>query len=228
MSLRKWIPPLIVVASIIASILVYSQLPGSVPTHWDASGRVNGWSDRAWGAFVIPVILLVMWGLIRFLPRIDPRGENYVKFGGAFEGMFISVMLFLLALHFVVLRAALGYHVDMQRIIPIAMGLMFVAIGFFLPRAHPNWFVGIRTPWTLSSDVVWEKTHRLGGKVFVTAGVLIVLSAFIVPHSAHVAMFALIAISAAILLVYSYLEWRREGSPHGTAPRGTLSEGKSR
>jgi uncharacterized membrane protein len=215
--MRKLIPPLIVVVAIIASVLVYGNLPPSMPTHWNTDGDVNGWSSRAFGAFLIPVMLAFFWLLMRFVPRIDPRGQNFAKFRGAFEGMIIAFMLFLLGVHVIVLRAALGYHVQMQRVVPIAIGALFVVLGFFLPHTQPNWFVGIRTPWTLSSDVVWEKTHRLGGKVFVGAGFLIILAAMIAPASTHITMFALIAISVGVLLVYSYREWKREGSPRHPA-----------
>ena len=211
--MRKLIPPLIVLAAIVASVVVYGKLPASMPTHWNADGDVNGWSSRAFGAFLMPVMLAFFWLLMRFVPRIDPRGENFAKFGGAFEGIIIAVMLFLLGLHIVVLRAALGHHAEMQRIVPIGIGLLFVVIGALLPQAQPNWFVGIRTPWTLSSDLVWQKTHRLGGKIFIGMGLLIVLASILAPGSAHITMFALIAISVAVLVVYSYSEWKREGSP---------------
>jgi len=208
--MRKWIPFLIVAVAVVASLAVYPRMPATVPTHWDVAGRPNGWSSRQWGAWVMPVVLLAMAVLIRFLPTIDPRGNNYSKFSGAFEGIIISVMLFTLGLHVIVLMAALGYPVAMQRVLPLGIGVLLVVIGNLLPRARPNWFVGIRTPWTLSSDRVWEKTHRLGGKLFVAAGILSVLGALVVPAVAHIVMFCSIAIAAASALIYSYLEWRKE------------------
>jgi uncharacterized membrane protein len=119
-------------------------------------------------------------------------------------------MLFMLALHIVVLRASLGYPVDMRRVVPIGIGLVFLAIGNLLPRARPNWFVGIRTPWTLSSDRVWEKTHRFGGRVFVAAGILITLAGLFAVQWAHAVAFTVILITVTTVLVYSYLEWKRE------------------
>src|SRR4051812_32634945 len=114
--MRKLIPPLIVLAAIVASVVVYGDLPASMPTHWNTDGDVNGWSSRVFGAFLMPVMLAFFWLLLRFIPRIDPRGQNFAKFGGAFEGIMIAVMLFLLGLHFLVLRAALGHHVAMERV----------------------------------------------------------------------------------------------------------------
>jgi uncharacterized membrane protein len=204
--MRKWIPLLIIAVAIIASAVVYPKLPPSVPIHWDMSGHPNGWSSRLWGAWLMPIILVAIWGLTRVLPAIDPRGSNYAKFGDAFEGM-----------HIITLRAALGHPVAMERVVPIGIGLLFVAIGNLLPRARPNWFVGIRTPWTLSSDRVWEKTHRFGGRVFVLGGILIVLGALVTVQWAHVVMTTVILLCLATVLAYSYLEWKREQSPARSA-----------
>ncbi len=208
--MRKWIPLLIIAAAFGASAIVYPMLPATIPTHWNLAGQPDKWSSRLWGAWMLPVFILGAWALTRVLPAIDPRGANYAKFGGAFEGIVISVMLFMLALHIVVLRASLGYPVDMRRVVPIGIGLVFLAIGNLLPRARPNWFVGIRTPWTLSSDRVWEKTHRFGGRVFVAAGILITLAGLFAVQWAHAVAFTVILITVTTVLVYSYLEWKRE------------------
>jgi len=208
--MRKWIPLLIVVAAFLATAVVYQSLPATIPTHWSVEGQANGWSSRIWGAWMIPFFLLGMWAMFRFLPAIDPRGRNYAKFGGAFEGIMISLMLFALGLHLIVLRAALGYPVEMRRVLPIGVGVLFIVIGNLLPRARPNWFIGLRTPWTLSSDRVWEKTHRFGGRIFVAGGVLMILAALFSAQWAHVVLFAVVLLCSAGAFIYSYLEWKRE------------------
>lgn len=215
--MRKWIPLLIVVAAVIASAVVYPRLPERIPTHWELSAHPsgteptpNGWSGRLTGAWGLPIFLLGMWALVIILPKIDPRGGNYSKFGGAFEGIIISIMLFMLGMHIIILRAALGYPVAMQRIVPIGVGVLFVVIGNLLPRARPNWFVGIRTPWTLSSDRVWEKTHRIGGQAFVAGGILIVLAALVMEQWAHIVLIVVVLLCTATVLIYSYVEWKRE------------------
>ena len=213
--MRKWIPLLIITAAVIASALVYSDLPARVPTHWNLRGEVDDWSSRAWGAWAIPVVIALMWGLMLLLPSIDPRGSNYAKFGGAFEGIMLSVMLFMLALHGLILRAALGYPVAMDRVVPVGVGLLFVVIGNLLPRARPNWFVGIRTPWTLSSDRVWEKTHRVGGRLFVLGGILIVLSSFLGAGWGQGVLIAVVVACSLGAVGYSFIEWRKEKSVGG-------------
>ena len=213
--MRKWIPMLIVVAAFLATAVVYPRLPATMPTHWSVEGQANGWSSRIWGAWMIPLFLLAMWAMFRFLPAIDPRGRNYAKFGGAFEGIMISLMLFALGLHVIVLRAALGYPVEMRRVLPIGVGVLFIVIGNLLPRARPNWFIGLRTPWTLSSDRVWEKTHRFGGRIFVAGGILLIIAALFSAQWAHFVLFAVVLLCSAGAFIYSYLEWKREQTAAG-------------
>jgi uncharacterized membrane protein len=211
--MRKWIPLLIVAVAVIASAVVYTNLPVTVPTHCDMLGRPNGWGSRVWGAWVIPIVMLLLWALTRVLPTIDPRGANYAKFGGTFEAIVISILLYMLGLHLIILRASLGYPVAMQRVLPIGVGILLVLIGNLLPRARPNWFIGIRTPWTLSSDRVWEKTHRVGGRAFVAGGLAILIAALVAPQWAHYVLVAVVVVCSLGAVLYSYIAWRREQTP---------------
>ncbi len=208
--MRKWIPLLIVVAAFVASAIVYPRLPATIPTHWNIDGQPDGWSSRAFGALIFPVLMLGMWGLLRVLPAIDPRGANYAKFGGAYEAIVDALMIFLFGMHVVVLRAALGDPVQVGRVVPFGIGVLLIVIGNLLPRCRPNWFIGIRTPWTLSSDRVWEKTHRLGGRLFVAAGLLIAMVALFWAQWIHIVQLTAIVLAAGSAVTYSYLQWRRE------------------
>lgn len=216
--MRKWIAPLIVVASIIITAVVFPRLPATLPTHWNLSGQVDGYSSRAWGAWAMPSMLLLLWAMLRWLPAIDPRGENYARFTGAFEGIIVLVMLFVFAAHMVILAAALGQPVSMDRLAPAGMGLLLMGVGNLLPRARPNWFVGIRTPWTLSNDRVWERTHRVGGYFLVFGGALIVVAAIAAPTLAFPVMVGVCAGSAIFLLLYSYVAWRQERATESVRP----------
>jgi len=210
--MRKWIPAGIVATAIIASLAVFSRLPATIPTHWGPGGQASGWAPRLWGAFVMPVILIFIAGLMRALPSIDPRKSNYPKFSGTFDAIFISTMLFLLVMHFALLAAGLGYPIAMDRIASVGVGLLLIVLGNLMPRARPNWFIGVRTPWTLSSDRVWEKTHRLAGYVLVIAGIVVALLGLSGARFAPFVMGPVIGVAALFLVVYSYVEWRREGS----------------
>ncbi len=214
--MRKLIAPLIVVASIIVTLVVFPRLPAAIPTHWNFSGEVDGYGSRTWAAWLMPGMLVLMWGMLRWLPAIDPRGANYARFSSAFEAMIVLVMLFLFAIQMVILTSALGQPVTVDRLAPAGMGLLLICLGNLLPRARPNWFVGIRTPWTLSSDRVWERTHRVGGYLLVAGGALTVLAAIVAPRWGLHVMIGVCAVSGLSLLVYSYIAWRQERSSTGT------------
>jgi uncharacterized membrane protein len=167
--MRKWIPYLLIIAAVVASIVVYPRMPERVPTHWNMAGEVDGWSSRFFAAWLSPVMMAVMLVILRALPHIDPRRANYAKFSGMYEALIMVTMAFMLGIHLMLLSLATGSQVPVARVIPAAVGVFFMIIGAMLPRAHPNWFVGIRTPWTLTSDASWQKTHRLGGALFIAS-----------------------------------------------------------
>jgi len=208
--MRKWIPALLVIIAVVATLAVYPRLPEQVPTHWNVNGDVDDWSSRLWGSWTIPLVMAFMLLAFRAFPLIDPRRENYPKFAGAYEGILLIVLLFMLALHLSLLATMLGRPVAILRLMPVGIGLLLVGIGALLPRAHPNWFIGIRTPWTLSNDRVWERTHRVGGYVMIATGVLIAASAFLAPLWTHRVMAGAIAAMAIIVVAYSYFAWKQE------------------
>jgi uncharacterized membrane protein len=208
--MRKWIPPLLVIAAVVSTLAVYSRLPELVPTHWNMSGEVDDWSSRLWGAWMIPLVMAVMLLGFRAFPLIDPRRENYPKFAGAYEGILIIILLFMLALHLSMLSTMLGNRFAIMRMLPVGIGLLLIGIGALLPKARANWFIGIRTPWTLSNDRVWDRTHKFGGAVMIATGVLVAASALLVPLWTHRVMAAAIAAMAVIVVVYSYFAWKQE------------------
>lgn len=208
--MRKWIPLLIIAVAFLASAAVYQDLPERVATHWNLSGEVDGWTSLPWGAFMLPLMLLAGLAMFHLLPRIDPRRANYSKFRDTYEILIITIMTFMLGVHLLVLANALGRNVSIERLIPIGVAVLFMVIGNLLPRTRPNWFIGIRTPWTLSSDRVWERTHRLGGHLFVAAGVVTLLTALVAPTVAIRVLISGAVIISVGLLAYSYFTWRQD------------------
>ena len=206
--MRKWIPGSLIAAAWAISFAAYHRLPTRIPTHWGVSGQANGWSGRSIGAFGIPVLMLLIWGLCYWLPMIDPRRDNYAKFRGAYDVVVAAVLAVMLVLHAAIIGVSLGRNVPIPAVTSLAVGMLLVVVGNFLPRARPNWFFGIRTPWTLSSDRVWDRTHRLGGRVMVVAGLLIAVSGFVASPWPAV-LIPVAAISATVIpIVYSYVAWR--------------------
>jgi len=207
--MRKWLAPLLIVASIAFTAAVYPELPDRVATHFGLNGP-NGWSPRALAAGFLPAITIVVWGILLIAPKIDPRGANYAQFAETYENLILIIVGALVVLHVLMLGYALGWPISITRLIPVVIGAMIVGIGTLLPNAKSNWFFGIRTPWTLASDRVWDRTHRVGGWLMVAAGLLI---AMIGIASSDAWVWFLIATSFALLLspvVYSYFAWREE------------------
>jgi len=222
--MRKWIPAAFLVAGLVFSLVVYSRLPATMAIHWNLRGEPDGFGSRMLGAFIIPAVALSIWLVMRFIPFIDPRRANIEKFREAFDVLLTTIVGVLMVIHVAMLGYALGWPVSVARVAPIAVGTLFVVLGNLLPRFRSNFFFGIRTPWTLSSEQVWMKTHRLGGYLMVLSGLVIIATAFF--HSAaffHVAL-GVVGAMAAATIVYSYVLWRSEtrhasavGPRHGSS-----------
>lgn len=210
--MRRWYPALLVVLTFAASIFAYPRLPDRVPTHWNIHGQVDAYGSRWIATFLIPGMLIALWGLLRVLPRIDPRRENYASMQGTYD-LVVNVTLTLLAVvHFVVLGAVMGAPISIGRVVPAIIGGALVIIGKVLPRARPNWWFGIRTPWTLSNDRVWERTHHVGGYVMMVVGVLAILASVLDLTIASVAVGIAAGALGLGLIAYSYFAWKQETS----------------
>lgn len=210
--MRRWFAPLLIVASVAFSLAMYARLPQRMPVHWGLQGEVDRYGSRIEGAFFVPLMMLVLWGLMRFLPRIDPRRANYEKFADTYDLLVNSLMALFAVMHVAVIGAALGWPISMGRLMPVLIGLEFIILGNALPRARPNWWFGIRTPWTLSNDRVWTRTHRVGGYLLAAAGVVMLLSALLPSMWTFALGIAALAAAGFGSLVYSYFAWKQETS----------------
>lgn len=187
------------------TIVFYNKLPDLIPIHWNASGKIDGYGPKILGAFMAPVIMIFTWTGMKYLPKIDPRKNNYEKFEKSYSVIVSLLITFFLILHVVTLLAAMGYKVSIDKIVPSIVGILFIVIGNYLPKSKSNYFYGIKTPWTLSSDVSWRKTHRLGGKLFIISGMVLILSSFFLEGNVKTIIF-MIAIFASVVipLIASY------------------------
>ena len=209
--MRRLIPGLLVVAAAAGfSIWAYPQLPEQVATHFDMGGHPNGWSSPFFAAVLMPAIGLVIAAVFTVLPKIDPRGANYEKFGPTYWTVANAVMILIAAIHVLALGKALGWPINMNRVAPLGIGALFILLGSLMTRIQPNWFIGIRTPWTLSSDAVWRKTHRFGGIAFVIAGVCMAGSALLTASWALAVALGFAGAAALSSVVYSYVVWKAE------------------
>ena len=206
----RWFGLVIAALAIALSIWAYPSLPPTVATHWNLRGEPDGFSSRLMAVLIGPLVILFLALLFNVLPKFDPRRENYAKFLNTYWLFANAVIVFMLIIHVVVLATGLGYSVRIDRLMPLFIGLLFVVIGNYLTRVEPNWFVGIRTPWTLSSDTVWRKTHRAGGWLLVLGGLIVATGAFL-PRSALLpVLIGALVVAAVIPVVLSYVLWKRE------------------
>src|SRR2546428_6544558 len=177
----RWFGLVIAALAVAMSVWAYPQLPPTVATHWSLNGTPDGFSSRLCALAIVPLVLVIMTAVFNVLPKVDPRRENYAKFLSSYWLIANAVIVFLLVAHGMIIAAGLGFAIKIDRLMPLGIGLLFVFLGNFLARVEPNWFVGIRTPWTLSSDTWWRRTHRTGGWVFVIGGLLLSRAAVLPP-----------------------------------------------
>jgi immunity protein, SdpI family len=208
--MRRAYPGLVIAAMSVLSAAVYSRLPDRIPVHWSLGGAVDRYGSRLQGALLLPFVTLGVWALMRWLPRIDPRHENYAKFTATYDLAIASVVSALAVVHLAVLGTALGWAISLPRVVPASIGVMVIVLGNVLPRARPNWWFGIRTPWTLSSDQVWARTHRVGGYLLVAAGLVMLLSAPLPGTWGAITGITALCAASFAAVAYSYFAWRKE------------------
>ncbi|NYZ60553.1 SdpI family protein [Candidatus Micrarchaeota archaeon] len=206
---NEWLMVMMVLASVLMAGWFYPQLPEVVASHWNAEGRVDGYMDKGMATFMLPGMMLLLAALFFVIPRIDPLKENIEKFRDAYEEMVIVILAFFLFIYLQTMLWNIGIQISVALTVPFGVGLLFIYLGFLLQKAKRNWFVGIRTPWTMSSDRVWEKTHKVGGKLFKAMGIVMILSIFLGGLAFYV-MIAGMLMVVAYLFWYSYVEYEKE------------------
>ena len=198
----------VILISFAIALYLYPSMPEQMASHWNSKGEVDGFMSKFWGLFLMPIVTLGMYFLFIFLPKIDPLKKNIEKFRKYYDALILLIILFMFYTYILTLLWNLGYRFGMTQAISPAMAILFFFIGFIMNKLERNWFVGIRTPWTLSSDIVWKKTHELGGKLFMFAGILAFLGAFFPDYAIWLILVPILAVTL-FIIVYSYFEYRR-------------------
>ena len=196
-------------AALVVGLLLYARLPDPMPSHWNAAGEIDGYMSKFWGIFLMPIVTVVLVPLFLIIPRIDPLKANIAKFRGVFNWFIVVFVAYMLFVYALTLAASLGYQFNMTVMLLPVIGLLFIGAGYMMSKAKRNFFIGIRTPWTLSSETVWDETHKLGAKMFMAGGVVTILGVFLGENGIWLMMFAVLA-AAFVPIVYSYILWRRE------------------
>ena len=168
---------IVILIPILIGLLLWNKLPEQIPTHWGIDGEVDGWSSKAFAVFGFPSILLALHWICVFASSADPSSKNY-------HPKMLRLVLWIcpvigLVIGSLVYATALGYGLKVEVIMPLLVGLMFIIVGNLLPKCRQSYTMGIKLPWTLNNEENWNKTHRLGGKVWVIGGVITMATAFV-------------------------------------------------
>lgn len=199
----------IIILSLLLSAAFYAQLPQMVASHWDAQGEVDGYMSKFWGLFLMPLLLVALAILFAFIPRIDPLRENIEQFRRYYDGFIIVFYVFMFAIHLQILLWNLGIHISPNVLLPVGLGLLVYYCGILCENAKRNWFIGIRTPWTLSNQTVWDKTHKIGGKLFKIAGIVALIGIFFQRYALYFILVPIFVVSC-YTVIYSYVAYRKE------------------
>jgi len=199
---------ILIIIAIVISVYAYPQLPAKIASHWDINGKVNGYMDKLLGIALIPAIMIILSIFLLFIPRIDPLRKNIESFRTYYNWFIVIFLAYLLAIQTVIILWAFGIQVNILVAISVGIAILFFYLSILLKKSRRNWFIGIRTPWTLSNDKVWKKTHYLGSILFKIIAVLALLG-ILFPNQFIWLFIIPVLASVAILLVYSYLVYKR-------------------
>nr|MBC7245258.1 SdpI family protein [Chloroflexota bacterium] len=208
MKINRMLMIAIILLSFAVSIYLYPRMPEQMASHWNAQGQVDGYMPRFWGVFFLPLLLVAFALLLLVLPKIDPLRENIEQFLAQYERFVVLALGFFFYVHLFTLAANLGWEMPIMRVISPGMALLFYGAGVLVEHAKRNYFIGIRTPWTLANEEVWNRTHKVGGKWFKAAG-LLALGGAIWPQWGLFFIMAPVLLAALYTAMYSYLEYQR-------------------
>ncbi|MEK6945532.1 MAG: SdpI family protein [Nanoarchaeota archaeon] len=190
------------------SVCSYQVFPNKIASHWNAQGMADSYTNKFWGLFLIPIISLGVFLLFLLIPVLDPLRKNISKFRRYFDTFTVIIILFFLYLHILTILFNLGIRFNFTLMLMPALAILIFYSGILIENAKRNWFVGIRTPWTLSSDKVWNKTHEVGGRLFKASAVIMLLGIFFPKYSIFFIIVPLL-FSALFSFIYSYYVYKK-------------------
>lgn len=200
---------ILILITCVAWTIAWPHLPDTIATHWNG-GKVDGYSSKLYGMISMVGIMIGLYIFLNVLPKIDPKRTNYEKFSKGFMVMNNGILVLLFVGNIDIITSGLGYNLFINRIPELLVGILFLVIGNYLPQCKPNFFVGMRNPWTLSNEEVWRKTHRFSGKVFVALGLLMIVSIVVPADWRSYIMLAMILIAVVLTNGYSYILYKKE------------------
>lgn len=203
---------LLLAVSFLIGIYFYPQMPEKVATHWNIKGEVDGYQTKFWGVFLMPIFQSFLAIILIVLPRIDPLRQNLIAFRKHYDEFMVSSFIFIICIYIFIILWNLKLVTSSKAILTIiscGSSILFYYLGTLCQHAEKNWFIGVRTPWTLSSNIVWDKTNKLAGKLLKISGFVALFS---IAFPSYTIFFVLVPISlvAMYTIAFSYFEYQRE------------------
>jgi uncharacterized membrane protein len=228
-----WLPLLSCGLAWVFSAVLYNRMPDRIPTHWNWKGEIDGWGDKQWAAWLLPGMMLGLWLLFQGLPWLSPRQFEIQPFRKVYDFIIGLVMLMFAGLHAVFLLPAVGLPLPVDTAVMVILAAFFLLLGTVLDKVQRNFFVGIRTPWTIASERVWNDTHRVAARWFVWSGLLGLLAAGLLPLAGWKPFLSLPILLAGALIsvpysLFRYKQLERRGeldAPAGRDTRESTGEG---
>jgi len=202
------ITSLIILIPVIAGLIIWNRLPDQVPVHWNAAGEIDGYAGKAMAVIAMPLFMLLVHLICIAATALDPKNKNI-------SGKPLGIVLWIcplmsLIVTFMIYSTAMGAKINVNIVISLLLGAVFIVIGNYLPKCRPNYTIGIRIPWTLHDEGNWVSTHRFAGPVWVAGGILTMLAALITKPAANVALIiGSMLLIIIIPIVYSFLYYKR-------------------
>jgi len=194
-------------AAIAVAAYLYPNLPEQIPTHWNFDGEVDDYTSKPWGVAIMPIAALLVFVVMRLIPVVSPKGFRTDTFLDVINVFTVTMVGFTCGVAILILLEANGQDVRINEMIYAGVGLMLIVLGNYMGKVRKNFFIGIRTPWTLASDEVWSRTHRLGGKTFILIGIFLMLNSIV--RFPPEWLLPAIVVAALIPVVYSFVLYRR-------------------
>nr|WP_243450144.1 SdpI family protein [Neobacillus terrae] len=196
-------------AALIIWLIAFPKLSAQIPIHWDIRGEPNEYTSKLNAMLISLSTMVIPYLMLAYVPKIDPKKENYGYFSKSFTIINISLSLVFFALNLIIIANGLGYTVFSGNFVLILIGILFIILGNYMPQIKTNYFMGIKTPWALNDENNWRKTHRFGGKTFILSGFLFIFASFM-PASVSEILLPIILVILFLPIGYSYWIFRKQ------------------
>lgn len=211
MNLKKELPLItIVLLPFIYLAYIWNQLPEKVPVHWNIKGEIDRYGEKI-ELIIIPILLpLLVYITFLVIPKIDPK-NNLNKMGKKLQSIKVLSTIFMSILALLIIYSAKNQSLTNPNYIVLSIGILYIILGNYFKAIKPNYFIGIKTPWTLENEIVWKETHKLGGKMWFIGGIFVVLSSLILEKQVNFTLFLIVTgVITIIPILYSYTVFKKE------------------